>query len=942
MGIRNIKGKVKKRLKGRLLGKGGIVRKVIKYTILSHIIPVTASLLLPVVFLGLIGGILGSIYGRGRDADEQIHIGTTECQCGCIWVIDNTVDNSSGSIDVDNSTGTSTDGKPISSLKYLGTPELSVYSKKDNDDGAGNFNTVATSSGADATKNITCALPKKLQDAYGVKYGDWLYIEKVGVRQLQDLCGTAGRIDVYVGDTLQEQPELYDLSGSKLKAYLVERGKVKKGSQDGVKKPIVSEGTVTVPSYGHGTGSLTDTSIKLPKFKYPEKTMKVLDAFLPGALVSHKIYGTYVSVTIGQKIQESGWGITSAIKNNFYGIKADASWKGEKMKVVTSEENSDGEAHKIEAWFRVYPNINEGALAHGEFLTANDRYAKYGVFTAKSSHEQIRAIHKAGYATDNDYSDTVIDVMKTASLDWFDNYDNAIYYLKSRGLYNKYKDFANDVKAGKIYVNEKAKLDSLNDLSSDDSNLTGGINGNSGSNGSNGNSQGGHWLCTCSKPCKLCKCHDDEIPNNSDDNGVDSNGVGSAGSCGMATSVPGQASGLWGSTEQLKANINALNKSNAPLNVSNLGKLKDNLNNLVPLMGIQGVTKAKYKVDRYRCSSDGLGHIFYSQSSGLGVEPYLRKVYNDGSSATFGTSACGIYSTAMVLSTFERKWVNPVEVAIALQTYGVRHNKRIETTLMGGSGAALGSGLLAIIKEAGYNKSTMSASSISKSDVDRCIDAGGQVIYVTKDRQLTGGGHYVILRERLQNGNYVMGNSTRLNDNEFTFNKIQSGFKHTAIYVYPKDGYNKPWDKPDEPNKPETDNKPDVENKPSIPVSGDRDRLIAEAKKHLGKKYVFGASGPNTFDCSGLVQYCYKQIGIKLPRVSYQQAAGGVRISKANAKPGDIVSFKQNGSRVDHVGIYLGNNQIIHAPNERTVVKIQSLDGYWGRVVYGFHRYIND
>ncbi|MHB8894351.1 MAG: C40 family peptidase [Candidatus Geothermincolia bacterium] len=90
---------------------------------------------------------------------------------------------------------------------------------------------------------------------------------------------------------------------------------------------------------------------------------------------------------------------------------------------------------------------------------------------------------------------------------------------------------------------------------------------------------------------------------------------------------------------------------------------------------------------------------------------------------------------------------------------------------------------------------------------------------------------------------------------------------------------------------------------------------------HLGKPYVWGADGPNAFDCSGLVCYVYAQLGIHLPRVTFSQVGCGRKVSPAELAAGDLVFFRQNA----HVGIYLGGGWFIHAPRTGDVVKITAL-----------------
>ncbi|MEA3491708.1 MAG: LysM peptidoglycan-binding domain-containing C40 family peptidase [Campylobacterota bacterium] len=116
---------------------------------------------------------------------------------------------------------------------------------------------------------------------------------------------------------------------------------------------------------------------------------------------------------------------------------------------------------------------------------------------------------------------------------------------------------------------------------------------------------------------------------------------------------------------------------------------------------------------------------------------------------------------------------------------------------------------------------------------------------------------------------------------------------------------------------------------------------IKEAQKHLGKKYVWGANGPKTFDCSGFTCYISNKNGIRLPRTSVRQAEVGKRVTKSKLKAGDLIFFDTSKTRkgvVNHVGIYIGNNKFIHASSGANKVVISSLNqGFyrqrfmWGR-----------
>lgn len=90
----------------------------------------------------------------------------------------------------------------------------------------------------------------------------------------------------------------------------------------------------------------------------------------------------------------------------------------------------------------------------------------------------------------------------------------------------------------------------------------------------------------------------------------------------------------------------------------------------------------------------------------------------------------------------------------------------------------------------------------------------------------------------------------------------------------------------------------------------------------LGRPYVYGAAGPYAFDCSGLTQYLASQRGISIPRNSYGQAAYGRAIGRGELWPGDLVIMNGAG----HVGMYIGNNQLVHALNPSQGILIQDLD----------------
>ncbi|MEV1026549.1 NlpC/P60 family protein [Streptomyces sp. NPDC050264] len=98
---------------------------------------------------------------------------------------------------------------------------------------------------------------------------------------------------------------------------------------------------------------------------------------------------------------------------------------------------------------------------------------------------------------------------------------------------------------------------------------------------------------------------------------------------------------------------------------------------------------------------------------------------------------------------------------------------------------------------------------------------------------------------------------------------------------------------------------------------------ISFAQGAIGSPYVWGATGPNAFDCSGLTQAAYRAAGISLPRTTYAQIDAGQRVSRSQLQPGDLVFFY---SGISHVGLYIGNGQMIHAPNPSAPVRIAPID----------------
>ncbi|MBN1046803.1 MULTISPECIES: C40 family peptidase [unclassified Clostridium] len=111
----------------------------------------------------------------------------------------------------------------------------------------------------------------------------------------------------------------------------------------------------------------------------------------------------------------------------------------------------------------------------------------------------------------------------------------------------------------------------------------------------------------------------------------------------------------------------------------------------------------------------------------------------------------------------------------------------------------------------------------------------------------------------------------------------------------------------------------------TVPSAGNAQAILNEAYNHLGKAYVYGATGPSNFDCSGFTQYVYrKAAGVDISRTTYSQIGVGVSVSRDQLQPGDLV-FPHAG----HVGIYVGGGNMIHAPQTGDVVKVSPVYNFY-------------
>jgi cell wall-associated NlpC family hydrolase len=114
-------------------------------------------------------------------------------------------------------------------------------------------------------------------------------------------------------------------------------------------------------------------------------------------------------------------------------------------------------------------------------------------------------------------------------------------------------------------------------------------------------------------------------------------------------------------------------------------------------------------------------------------------------------------------------------------------------------------------------------------------------------------------------------------------------------------------------------------------------KIIMEAEKWIGTPYCYGGSLPGCTDCSGFVKSVYESIGISLPRTAAEQYSGSKIIDESYLEPGDLVFFGEK-SRIRHVGIYIGNSQLIHASSSVGVVRQSLNETYMRQRLAGFGR----
>ena len=122
---------------------------------------------------------------------------------------------------------------------------------------------------------------------------------------------------------------------------------------------------------------------------------------------------------------------------------------------------------------------------------------------------------------------------------------------------------------------------------------------------------------------------------------------------------------------------------------------------------------------------------------------------------------------------------------------------------------------------------------------------------------------------------------------------------------------------------------------PGGPSSADPGHAVLQAaQSHIGAPYRYGGAGPDAFDCSGLVAYAHRQLGITVPRTAAEQFAAATPVPRGDLRPGDLVFFRLESRSVSHVGIYAGDSRFVHAPQSGGQVRMANLEDDWYRQRY--------
>lgn len=110
--------------------------------------------------------------------------------------------------------------------------------------------------------------------------------------------------------------------------------------------------------------------------------------------------------------------------------------------------------------------------------------------------------------------------------------------------------------------------------------------------------------------------------------------------------------------------------------------------------------------------------------------------------------------------------------------------------------------------------------------------------------------------------------------------------------------------------------------------------IARAAESELGSPYRYGGTGPDAFDCSGLVYFVHRRMGLEVPRTAAQQFAAATPVKQKDLRPGDLVFFRLAGRKVSHVGIYTGDDRFVHAPQSGGEVRVASLEEEYFRRRY--------
>lgn len=697
------------------------------------------------------------------------------------------------------------------------------------------------------------------------------------------------------------------------------------------------------------TGLKRKSGVNVPVFKGFKKNL--VDHILPGAYAAEQYCEISAVLTLGQCQAER----VDAFKTDYGSFIMPSSYPKGYLQFfgITGNNFITGKStstNSTKSGYRAYLTPTESAVDHGFYLSCERGNGVNFVSKVRSKYKdgylaQIRGMSYTSYCTSSSPDGYYSSVSRCAKeYEMFLDHDVIEAYIIDNGLESLYDDALGWVKEyDKVYKGFYVGAKAGQYIGITSTPTTGTIPG-SGSGSSGGSTESGrepvvdedgvegvdwHWECDCKIPCSKCSCHD---------NTGSSSGGGAVSGDLTLKEDKGKFQALW------------TDSSGKNMTQDNWDKLVQkyppfNSGSYLNFVGVNDTPKNDYSAvseDRFKKQfTDGVGYIHYTQGAN-GNSDMNGLIQHRGctfSQAHLGQNFCGGFCTSMVMSTYLHRYVTPIEIAIAAETYSERHGKSIPMfadTEKAKSGVFLMSGASALFNEQRFNGEALFETSYkngdngtipipSQSELDSIIEKNGAVIFVARPdyHGLTGSGHYIWIRGKTSDGKYLLGNSTanattykNLNY-EWSYSELQSVDKaQQYCIILPTKAYNNYISQASVKEEVDGDEAELGGGTPLKSGSKTRNNIVRFGMQFLGRPYVWGGTSlTNGCDCSGFVLSVYAHFGVSLPHQSTAMRYVGKSVpnpSPATMLPGDILCYE------GHVALYDGKGNMLEAQSRRT------------------------